>query len=90
MMGPDYTHWHGTYEVARNFHSEMIPELYELAERGRVSGDAARVAAAEALEAKLTEVLESADHRWYLGKMDPAEEKRRKEAAEQFNARYHP
>jgi len=27
MMGPDYTHWHGTYELARNFYSEMVPEL---------------------------------------------------------------
>ena len=26
MMGPDYTHWHGTYEIARNFYMELIPE----------------------------------------------------------------
>ena len=30
MMGPDYTHWHGTYEVAKHFYSEYIPELQEL------------------------------------------------------------
>ncbi len=27
MMGPDYTDWHGTYELAKNFYSEMVPEL---------------------------------------------------------------
>ena len=33
MMGPDYTHWHGTYEVAKHFYSEFIPAL-EKAFRG--------------------------------------------------------
>ena len=33
MMGPDYTHWHGTYEVAKHFYSKYIPELQELAEK---------------------------------------------------------
>jgi len=31
MMGPDFTHWHGTYEVAKHFYSEYVPELRELA-----------------------------------------------------------
>jgi hydroxylamine dehydrogenase len=26
MMGPDYTHWHGTYEAARNFYCEFVLE----------------------------------------------------------------
>ena len=33
MMGPDYTHWHGTYEVAKHFYSKMIPELKEREQR---------------------------------------------------------
>jgi hydroxylamine dehydrogenase len=88
MMGPDYTHWHGTYEVAKNFYTEMVPELEELVEKGKHSSDPAKVAAAGALEAKLNEVLESTDHRWFLGKMDPAEAARRTQAAEEFKARY--
>jgi hypothetical protein len=88
MMGPDYTHWHGTYDVARNFYAEFVPELEELVEKGRHSGDAAKVRAADALEAKLHEVLESPNHRWYLNKLDPAEAARRKQAAEEFKARY--
>ena len=88
MMGPDYTHWHGTYELAKNFYTEMVPELEELIHKGMAGGDAGKMAAAKALEAKLEEVLSSKNHRWYLGKMDPAEAARRKEAAEEFKKRY--
>ncbi len=88
MMGPDYTHWHGTYELAKNFYTEMIPELEELAHKGLSSGDAKKVAHAKALEAKLDEILNAENHRWYLGKMNPAEAARRKEAAKEFKARY--
>lgn len=88
MMGPDYTHWHGTYEVAKTFYSEFVPELRELIGEGRASEDAERRHLAEALDAKLSEVLESENHRWFLDKMDPAEAARRKQAAEEFNSRY--
>lgn len=33
MMGPDYTHWHGMYEVAKHFYTHFLPEVLELAER---------------------------------------------------------
>ncbi|MHC4909112.1 MAG: multiheme c-type cytochrome [Planctomycetota bacterium] len=88
MMGPDYTHWHGTYEVAKHFYSDYIPELQELVEKGLQSDDPAKVTAAEALEAKLDEVLNSEDHRWYLNKMSPEEAAARKQAAEEFKKRY--
>lgn len=29
MMGPDYTWWHGIYEVAKNFYFKFIPEALE-------------------------------------------------------------
>jgi len=88
MMGPDYTHWHGTYEVARRFYAELIPELEELAEKHLKNDDPAKGAAAEALQAKLEEVLHGANHRWYLDKLDPAEAARRQQAAEEFKKRY--
>jgi hydroxylamine dehydrogenase len=88
MMGPDYTHWHGTYEVAKNFYMEFIPELEHLVAKGIASGDSDKVRAAEALQAKIDTVLNSDNHKWYLGKMDPEEAARRKKAAEQFKARY--
>lgn len=88
MMGPDYTHWHGTYEIAKHWYSEYIPELEELIEHGRASNDPEKQQAAEALAAKLEEVLNNPDHRWYLGKMDPEEAARRKAAADEFKKRY--
>jgi len=88
MMGPDYTHWHGTYEVAKHFYSEYIPELQELAEKNLHSDDPERVANAQALHDKIDAVLNSDDHKWYLGKMDPEEAARRAAAAEEFKARY--
>ena len=78
MMGPDYTHWHGTYELARNFYTEFIPELEELVEKDIHSDDAEKVAAAKALQAKIDEVLNRDNHKWFLGKMDPEEAARRK------------
>jgi hydroxylamine dehydrogenase len=88
MMGPDYTHWHGTYEVAKHFYTEYIPELEELAEHNLHSEDATKVDQAKALKAKITSVLESKDHQWYLNKLDPEEASRRKKAREEFKARY--
>lgn len=88
MMGPDYTHWHGTYEVAKHFYSEFIPGLQELVHRYESDKDAAKVAAAAALKKRLDEVLNSPNHSWYLGKMDPAEAEKRAKAAAEFKARY--
>jgi len=31
MMGPDYTQWHGFYEVAKHFYTKFLPEAEELA-----------------------------------------------------------
>ena len=88
MMGPDYTHWHGTYEVAKHFYAKMVPELEDLIGKGKASGDAGKSAAADALQTKLDEVLNSSDHRWYLNKMDPAEQAERKARQEEFQKRY--
>lgn len=88
MMGPDYTHWHGTYELARNFYSHMLPELEELVHKGRESGDAEKIAAADVLQAKIDEVLNSDDHKWYLGIVDPEVAARREARRKEFQERY--
>ena len=88
MMGPDYTHWHGTYEVAKHFYSEFVPELEQLVREAKASGDATKVAAGEALSKKLDEVLSSSNHQWYINKMDPAEKERRQKLMEEFQKRY--
>jgi len=30
MMGPDYTQWHGFFEIANRFYNEFLPELKHL------------------------------------------------------------
>lgn len=88
MMGPDITHWHGTYEVAKHFYSKLIPELEELIEKGRASEDPAKINAADVLEAKIEEVLSSNNHRWFNGDMDPDEKAKRQQRMEEFKKRY--
>lgn len=85
MQGPDYTHWHGTYDLAKHFYTKMVPELEHLIEKGMNGG---QEEAAQALAAKLDAVLNSDDHKWYLDKLDPAEKAKRKKAADEFKARY--
>ena len=85
MMGPDYTQWHGMYEVAHRFYMEYVPELREVIDHNRTGANAA---AARQLEAKLEEVLNSDHHKWFLGKMSAGEIAARKAASEEFKKRY--
>jgi hydroxylamine dehydrogenase len=85
MQGPDYTHWHGTYDLAKNFYGEFVPELENLVAEGMKNG---KQKEAQALQAKIDEVLNSDDHKWYLDKMNPEEKARRQKAADEFKARY--
>ncbi|MEZ5973614.1 MAG: hypothetical protein R3E96_01865 [Planctomycetota bacterium] len=77
MMGPDYTHWHGTYEIAMHFYTKMLPEMEHLIEM-QDSSDPAKAAAAANLRKEIDAVLATEDHRWYTGNMDPEEAARRK------------
>lgn len=53
MQGPDYTWWHGIYEVAKHFYEEFIPQLES-------------VAGAEVANELLEEyVYNQQDHRWH-------------------------
>jgi hypothetical protein len=67
MMGPDYAHWHGTYELAKHFYGKFLPELRDLVHSARQSGQDAKTAPAEKLEALIEESLKSEHHQWYLG-----------------------
>ena len=88
MMAPDYTHWHGMYEVAKNFYAKFIPLCEKLSKAAIASGDAAKVEGGKKLQAKLQEVLNSKNHRWAIDKMDPDEAAERKRAREEFKQRY--
>ncbi|MBI1788827.1 MAG: hydroxylamine oxidoreductase [Acidobacteria bacterium] len=88
MMGPDYTQWHGNFEVAHRFYMEFVPQLREVLQKASQSGDPAKVEAARKVEAELDQILNSENHRWFLGKTTPAEREARKKAAEEFKKRY--
>jgi len=87
MMGPDYTQWHGMFEVSKNFYQDFIPELKEVIKKGKSSGK--EVAAAQ-VEQKMNQILNSPMHRWYIGKMPEKEKKSRKDARLKFQERYAP
>ena len=82
MMAPDYTQWHGFYEIAERFYMELVPQAKELAAHAenREAGDA--------VLAVVDEVLNMDEHKWILGQMDADEKARRKAAQEEFKARY--
>ena len=64
MMGPDYTQWHGNFEVADRFYMEFVPEVKELIEHWKSHGKSSD---ARALEASLNDILNSELHQWFLG-----------------------
>jgi hypothetical protein len=60
MMGPDYTHWHGMYEVAKHFYTEFLPLVVETA--GEHSAEMG-----EAYKARVARLLERDEHLWLKG-----------------------
>ncbi len=85
MMAPDYTQWHGNFEVADRFYNDFIPEVQELIEKAKANG---KKEEAEEVEKLVNKTLNSELHKWYIGKMDPEEIKKRKEASKAFRERY--
>ncbi len=55
-MSPDYTHWHGMYEVAENFYHGFLPELMKLAnEQGK----------GPLFQKAVDDVLAKPEHQWF-------------------------
>jgi hypothetical protein len=87
MFAPDYTQWHGFYEVADRFYVEFISEAREAVEHAKQEGG--EVAAnAEKIAVMIDEVLNRDEHKWFLNKEDPEVKAARKKAAEEFKKRY--
>jgi hypothetical protein len=61
MMAPDYTHWHGMYEVADRFYRSLVPEAREIAAKAAASG---KKAEADAVNALLDSILSRPEHAW--------------------------
>ncbi|MDP6849477.1 MAG: multiheme c-type cytochrome [Planctomycetota bacterium] len=62
MMAPDYTHWHGLYEVAERFYLELIPQAREMAEEAEHHGNKE---GADAVRAVIDAILERPEHQWF-------------------------
>ena len=55
MQGPDYTQWHGFFEVAHRFYFEFLPQAKALAKGN------------QKIEAVIQEMLDSDYHKWLKG-----------------------
>jgi len=62
MMAPDYTHWHGMYEVAERFYMALIPQARELIDHARAEG---RRSQALAVERVVDGILQRPEHVWF-------------------------
>ncbi len=61
MMAPDYTHWHGMYEVAERFYQELVPQAREIAEHARKEGKAKQ---GDAVDQVIDDILARPEHKW--------------------------
>jgi len=64
MMGPDYTHWHGMFEVAERFYQGLVPQAREIARHAAGAGKAEQ---ARAVEAVIDAILARPEHAWNKG-----------------------
>ncbi len=85
MNGPDYTHWHGTFEVAERFYTKMVPEYLEILDKAEKAG---KKEAVERAKAVLDEILKRPEHVWFTGNESPEVKAARKKAIEEFSKRY--
>ena len=87
MFAPDYTQWHGFFEVAHRFYQEFLPEAREIIDHARAEGGD-QAAKAERIAGMINEILNRDEHKWFLNKEDPAVKEARKKAAREFRKRY--
>jgi hypothetical protein len=59
MMAPDYTHWHGMYEVAERFYMELIPQAREMADHAVDRGSG------RAVHQVIDDILARPEHVWF-------------------------
>jgi len=60
MMGPDYTHWHGMYEVSKHYYEKFLPAVIKAA--GEKSA-----AMKQKYQRKVDQLLEQPEHLWIKG-----------------------
>lgn len=78
MMGPDFTHWHGMYEVAKHFYTEFLPKVRETAKENGGSRMAAKY------EELVRELLSGDAHLWLKGLSEEEMEALKKERERRY------
>jgi hydroxylamine dehydrogenase len=63
MMAPDYSHWHGMFEVADRFYTSFIPEAQEIVRR---AAEAGKKEQADKVSALIDATLARPEHAWFL------------------------
>lgn len=63
MMAPDYTHWHGMYEVADRFYMSVLPEAREIARRAAAAGKKEQ---ADRVNQMIDSLLARPEHAWFV------------------------
>jgi len=81
MMAPDYTHWHGMYEVAERFYMELIPQAREMIAHGQATGHGAE---ASRVAAVVAEILARPEHAWFEEGANEEMEKIRRAMQERY------
>ena len=78
MMGPDYTHWHGMYEVSMHFYDKFLPAIIEAAED-------TSPALGHKWRQKIEEMLTRPEHAWMKGLSPEEAEALHREYMERYN-----
>ena len=78
MMGPDYTHWHGMYEVSKHFYEKFLPAVIETA--GARSPELKKK-----YEEKVAVLLAQPEHVWRKGLKPEEADALRKEYKARYN-----
>lgn len=87
MFAPDYTQWHGFYEVADRFYMAFLPQVEEIIEHAKAQGGD-KALAAEEIEKLVAATLEMDEHKWFTGNEPTEVKEARKKALEEFKKRY--
>jgi len=78
MMGPDYTHWHGMYEVSKHYYTKFLPEVVEAA---ATKG----IAMKQKYERIVEQLLAQDEHIWMKGLSAKEVEELRKMYQSRYN-----
>ncbi len=78
MMGPDYTHWHGMYEVAKHFYQKFLPSIIKAAAKKSPEMKAK-------WEARVDAILSQEEHAWKKGMTKKETEALQKMYKERYN-----